>query len=120
MALPTTGPLSFSAIAAELGLANPLALSVLGIQAGFISSATLITVSEFYGFSSCQCIEITCNVGDRDGVCQVQVPLCEDGGAPSTFSISEGDSQLFCSSDPGSIQSDEDITINSSTDCRDC
>jgi hypothetical protein len=48
MALPSSGQLSFSAIAGELGASTPYSLSGMSIQAGFNSP---YNVSSFYGFS---------------------------------------------------------------------
>jgi hypothetical protein len=49
MALPLSGPLSFSAIAGELGIGTPYSLRSMSSQAGF---STPDSVSEFYGYSA--------------------------------------------------------------------
>jgi hypothetical protein len=48
MALPFSGPLSFSMIATELGTGTPNSLNAMSVQAGFFSSPD--AVSEFYGY----------------------------------------------------------------------
>ena len=48
MALPPSGPLSFSMIATELAINTPYSLNSMSAQAGF---STPDAVSEFYGYS---------------------------------------------------------------------
>ena len=48
MALPTSGPLSFTMIAGELGVGTPFSLRNMSSNAGF---GTPDGVSDFYGYS---------------------------------------------------------------------
>jgi len=50
MALPTSGPLSFSMIAGELSSGTPYSLHTMSSAAGF---GTPDNVSDFYGYSNC-------------------------------------------------------------------
>ena len=58
MALPSSGPLSFSQIEAVTGVGTPSSLRAMSAVAGF---STPDSVSEFYGYNPSYELQISCN-----------------------------------------------------------
>lgn len=102
MPLPTSGPLSFSMIGAELGVGTPFSLRNMSSNAGF---GTPDAVSDFYGYgpscppygtflySSCEgCAEIyhyaDGSCGEYAEVVDYNSPNCGCGGGLTLFFIS--------------------------------
>jgi hypothetical protein len=103
MALPTSGPLSFSAIAEQLSAQSPYSLRSMSSDAGF---QTPDTVSDFYGYGPSECpaygtfLYSSCNGCEEiyhyaDGSCgeyteivDYNSPNCGCGGGLTLFFIS--------------------------------
>jgi hypothetical protein len=76
MALPTSGPLSFSMIAEELGTSTPVSLRNMSSTAGF---STPDYVSEFYGYGpggGLTLFYISDQKGSSEEICNPNPPCC--------------------------------------------
>jgi hypothetical protein len=71
MALPTSGPLSFSAIANEQGISlSNLSLRSMSATVGF---TTPDAVSEFYGYTAVKAFGLSLAYADADGACNASI-----------------------------------------------